>query len=433
MRRILSLLGCALLVAAAGAAEKEQGYLGAQLAPGPDGEGISILAALPNSPAWSAGFKAGDLVLRLGDFEPSDPVAAADYLRSAGVGSTVDVTYLRKGKERRASVTLGRNPWQNKDEPDSSEGLFDVAIEVDVPYREGDGADAQHKLDLYRPHSAAPTPVLLWIHGGGWSLGSRTNERALALRFAERGVAVAAMSYRLSASRWARKEGTEEGVVHPAHVNDVADAFAWLHTNAPSLNVDREAIFVGGHSAGGHLSALVASDPRYLNARRLTLADVAGALPIGGTYDIPDYRAALRAGDTSLAETHISAVFGDERAGWEDASPTEYLSRSNVPMLVVVEDQKGFQRYAKRLKKAARRARRDNITFLDAKNRTHGNVLLLMSGRHADEVRAQMLAFMRDNRAEAFRNRTTQIESSATRMQQSSLRTSARSAPREAS
>ncbi len=137
------------------------------------------------------------------------------------------------------------------------------------------------------------------------------------------------------------------------------------------------------------------SDVRYLKARGLDLQQVAGAIPISGAYDIPDYHKALKRGDPELGEAHIRAVFGDSREQWLHASPTEFLTQSSVPMLVVVEEQAGFQRYARRLAKAAKKAERSNIRLLDAKGRTHSNVLLMMSGRHDDEVRNEIVAFMR--------------------------------------
>ena len=226
---------------------------------------------------------------------------------------------------------------------------------------------------------------MLWIHGGGWSFGDRANERALALRFAERGIAVAAMSYRLCDGRWADPEAPTSDFKHPTHINDVADAFAWLHRNATALSIDAGALFVAGHSSGGHLAALLATDARHLEARGLGLGDIAAALPIGGAYDIPDYHAALTAGDDAeLGTQHIHAVFGNDEAAWRDASPTHHLAASEVPMLVVVEEQAGFQRYAKRLDDAARAHGRENVELFPADGRTHGNVILLMSGRHAD-------------------------------------------------
>ena len=96
-----------------------------------------------------------------------------------------------------------------------------------------------------------------------------------------------------------------------------------------------------------------------------------------------------------MGNAHIRAVFGATKEQWLNASPTEFLSLSAVPMLVVVEEQAGFQRYARRMKRAAQDADRYNIGLFDAVGRTHGNVILLMSGRHQDEVRQRIIDFIK--------------------------------------
>ncbi len=388
-------LGILLICPVLALAAAPQGYFGAQLGTDAERGGVFVVSVMPGSPAAKAGFEVDDLLVTVDTTAAQGSQELAQYLRERGAGTEVTVEFVRKRKTLRRTLTLGVNPWQDAERADQRAGLHAVRIDSDLAYRSGEGADVEkHRLDLYVPDSEHPAPLLLWIHGGGWSLGGRENEKALALRFAERGVAVAAMSYRLSPANWANPEYPSSGVTHPAHVNDVADAFAYLHTNAARLGLDASRLFVGGHSAGGHLAALMASDPSYLKARGLSLDVVAGALPIGGAYDIPDYHAALIRSDPELGKAHIEAVFGIRKDGWRHASPTEHLAASDVPMLVVVEDQAGFQRYARRLEDAAQRHGRSNITFLDAEGRTHGNVILLMSGRHEDEVRARMLEFM---------------------------------------
>ena len=371
-------------------ASERQGYFGAQLTSPEAGPGVEILTVLPGSPAAKADFEVGDIITKIDGIAAEAPNQVAEQLRALGLGNTAVVSFTRGKQSRTTNLTLGANPWQNADQADPS--LLGVTVKTDISYTEN-SAHPRHKLDLYLPKLESDYPALLWIHGGGWSFGDKENERALAMRFAERGIAVAVMNYRLSNGQWADPEAPDGGVTHPAHVNDVADAFAWLHSNKDSLNIG--AIYVGGHSAGGHLAALLASDSQYLADRDLKLSDVAGAIPIGGAYDIPDYHAALISGDPVLGDAHIRAVFGETKAQWLDASPTEFLEHSSVPMLVVVEEQAGFQRYARRIERAAKRAERSNVTLFDAEGRTHGNVILLMSGRHKDEVRTKILEFIR--------------------------------------
>ncbi len=372
-----------------------EGYFGAQLGPTEAGSGVDVVTVLPGSPAAAAGLKVGDNVVSVAGQSPADAQGFAQLIRESGAGNRIDVKFVRNKKQRNVQIVLGTNPWRNAGQAQSGPGLFAVIEHEAVPYVEAPRRHAKHYLDLYIPDTEKPAPTLLWIHGGGWSFGERGQDRALALRLAERGIAVASMSYRLSSGRWANPEAHEEGVQHPAHVNDVADAFRWLHKEAAQYGLDPNALFVGGHSAGGHLAALLASDERYLAERGLSLGNVAGAVPIGGAYDIPDYHAALTKGEPEMGQAHIEAVFGDTLEAWQDASPTRYLDRSSVPILVVVEEQAGFQRYAKRLMKAARAAKRDNIQRFDADGRTHGNVILMMSGHHEDEVRAEILKFVK--------------------------------------
>ena len=399
LRYFLGILLCSSLATQV-TAEAVQGYFGAQLtevleadvpaAQAEDIRGVLVLTVLPESPAAAAGFAANDIILAVGGVPMVGPTETARHLASLGAGAEVEVQFMRNAEQHSTKLRLGINPWQNADQPDPSEAYFGVREYADLAY----GGDDRHKLDLYVPDTGEPMPMLLWIHGGGWSFGDRKQDRSLALRLAERGVAVASMSYRLSAGRWADPNAPAQGVVHPAHINDVADAFVWLQAQAQRYGYDETALYVGGHSAGGHLAALLATDADYLRARGASLEAVAGAVPIGGAYDIPDYHAALISGDPEMGQAHIEAVFGKDPLGWVKASPTAFIETSAVPMLVVVEEQAGFERYARRLEVEAHAAGRDNVAFLSAKGRTHGNVLLLMSGRHEDSVRHAILRFL---------------------------------------
>lgn len=111
----------------------------------------------------------------------------------------------------------------------------------DIPY--GTGAD--HLLDLLVPRGATgPMPVVVWIHGGGWQSGDKSN-RAQSQRLACRGYAVASINYRLS--------GT---AIFPAQIHDVKAAIRFLRANAATYNLDASRIAAFGSSAGGHLAAL---------------------------------------------------------------------------------------------------------------------------------------------------------------------------------
>ena len=394
------LLFSALLISPFAYTLSQQGYFGAQLGPDESGQGITIVSALPDSPADKAGIMTDDVILSVDGQNFKDVELLAAYLRNAGAKTTVEVVLQRAATTHTKTLTLGINPWQGADQADPSPGMYKVTITQDLVYTlpdaEGSDLHERHVLDFYLPESDQPVPAMVWVHGGGWSFGDKTNERNLALRFAERGVAVAVINYRLSSGRWATDDAPEEGVTHPEHAKDVAAAFAWLHKHAAKYGLDTKRLYISGHSAGGHLAALLATDEQFLRAEGLSFDSLAGVLPIGGAYDIPDYHAALMASDPELGQAHIHAVFGNTKEQWEVASPTQFIHLSSLPMLVIVEEQAGFQRYANRLRLAAEAANRSNIEFLHAAGRTHGNILLLMSGRHKDVIRAQMITFMQN-------------------------------------
>ncbi len=117
-------------------------------------------------------------------------------------------------------------------------GVGGVALELDFyPALSGDG----------------PSPLIVWIHGGGWQNGSKANTGA-SLVFRQAGYAVASVSYRLTTQGDLYSPAP---VVWPAQAHDVKAAVRWLRANASDLGVDPCAFIAWGLSAGGHLAAVL--------------------------------------------------------------------------------------------------------------------------------------------------------------------------------
>ena len=99
-------------------------------------------------------------------------------------------------------------------------------------------------VDLYLPRDASgPTPVFMYIHGGGWVGGSKEQNVLRLLPYLEMGWAVVNVQYRLGQVSRA-----------PAAVEDCLCALHWIKTNASEYNLDPNHIVVSGNSAGGHLA-----------------------------------------------------------------------------------------------------------------------------------------------------------------------------------
>lgn len=102
------------------------------------------------------------------------------------------------------------------------------------------------KLDLYLPDKPKGSGLVVWIHGGGWHKGSK--EKCFITWLPQHGYTVASISYRLSSV-----------AKFPAQLHDCKGAVRWLRTNAEKYGYNPKKIFVAGASAGGHLTALMAT------------------------------------------------------------------------------------------------------------------------------------------------------------------------------
>jgi acetyl esterase/lipase len=103
------------------------------------------------------------------------------------------------------------------------------------------------KLDLYLPEGVGPFPLIIWVHGGGWSSGDKAlSPSGAQVRQTTRGYAVASINYRLS-----------QQAQFPAQVEDCKAAVRWLRAHAAQYDLDPARIAAWGASAGGHLVALM--------------------------------------------------------------------------------------------------------------------------------------------------------------------------------
>ena len=118
----------------------------------------------------------------------------------------------------------------------------EVRVLPDVTYHVANGHE--NKLDLYLPRNATgATPVLVFIHGGGWVAGTKESYQLWLLPYLEMGWAAVNVEYRLGEVSRA-----------PAAVEDCLCALRWIARNAEEYNLDASRIVTMGNSAGGHLA-----------------------------------------------------------------------------------------------------------------------------------------------------------------------------------
>ncbi len=250
-------------------------------------------------------------------------------------------------------------------------GNFEVEATKDIAYYTGEDADpAKHKLDIYVPKGQKNFPVLFFIHGGTWSSGDRKLYAPLGDLFARNGVGTVVISYRLSPA-----------VQHPAHAEDVARAFAWTVRNIGAYGGNPREIFVGGHSSGGHLAALLATNERFLKAEKVSRADIKGVIPLSGIYQ-------LKVGT-------LPKIFGKDEETFRDASPLAFVVEKLPPFLIgyADNDMKDFDRMAEEFCKAIQ-AKKGEATTLKVADRSHLTIIIRLSLGDADPCTSAILDFI---------------------------------------
>ncbi|MBP6010888.1 MAG: alpha/beta hydrolase [Alphaproteobacteria bacterium] len=140
-----------------------------------------------------------------------------------------------------------------------------------IPY----GPQRRQQLDLYLPRKGAVRATILYLYGGGWVSGARWYYWLFGRAMAARGYAVVVADYHLYPT-----------AKFPAFVEDAALALKWTRENASKWGGSSSKIFVMGHSAGAHSSALLALDPRYLRAHGLEPAMIKGVIGLAGPYTL---------------------------------------------------------------------------------------------------------------------------------------------------
>jgi acetyl esterase/lipase len=149
---------------------------------------------------------------------------------------------------------------------------------ANLTYYSGEGADKyRHRLDLYVPkegkNARKNVPVMMFVHGGGFTVGIKDQYAFVGQVFASYGIATAVISYRLSPK-----------TSYPGHVQDTARAFVWLRQHVAEYGGKADKIFIAGHSAGATLVGMLGSDPAWLHDAGDSLEHVAGVIPISGSF-----------------------------------------------------------------------------------------------------------------------------------------------------
>lgn len=186
-------------------------------------------------------------------------------------------------------------------------------------------ADGRIVDTLRNQMAPMPSPLILFVHGGGWSQGDMINATGefKSGHYNDAAYHFATMNYRLVPEASVEQQAA-----------DVASAVKDLIDRADELQIDRERVVLMGHSAGAHLVALVGTDPQYLQAVGLSHDDIAGVIPLdGAAYDVP---AQIESTRWDHLQKRYDAAFGRDPARQIALSPTHHAASPNVDEFLIL-------------------------------------------------------------------------------------------------
>jgi acetyl esterase/lipase len=191
----------------------------------------------------------------------------------------------------------------------------DRSVIRDVAY----GSSPRQSLDVYLPDRPHNAPIIVMVHGGGWAIGSKSSRSVVENKvrhWLPKGYIFVSVGYRLI---------PEANPLEQA--DDVAEALAMVQKKAAAWGGDSSKIVLMGHSAGGHLVALLTADD--------AIAKKAGAKLWLATISIDS--AALNVStimNNGRPELYRNA-FGDDPKFWKEASPIARITSPVPPTLLV--------------------------------------------------------------------------------------------------
>jgi acetyl esterase/lipase len=203
----------------------------------------------------------------------------------------------------------------------------DVTVYANLAY----GTHPDQVLDLCKIEATnIPQPVLVLIHGGGWTAGDKSSYTDLCKQYAARGIATAAINYRLfnkvsKVNRW------------PSQIVDAQLAVRWLRVHATQHNLNATKICAYGDSAGAHLALLLGSlNTEWPSADAILHSEVSSSVACVvnnfGPTDLPNSALPLLNTAKDLVATDIAI---DMDNALKNASPLFYVNPSTSPTLIV--------------------------------------------------------------------------------------------------
>ena len=221
--------------------------------------------------------------------------------------------YTPEELERQYNVRLARPDFESVVIPGwtarSARFRAGANARIDMEY----GAQRRERLDVFSAGGAAAAPAIVFFHGGYWQRFDKSVFSFIAEPFVKRGVSVVLPNYDLCPA------------VRIGKIPEQARrAVAWVWRNASELHIDRNRMFVMGHSAGGHITAMLIATRWASVAPDLPSDLVKGGIPISGLFELEPLR-----------HTSINRGLGMDEEEAAIQSPMNHEPATCAPQLIV--------------------------------------------------------------------------------------------------
>ncbi len=201
-------------------------------------------------------------------------------------------------------------------------------------------------LNVFKPRKPSDKlrPVVLFVHGGNWNTGNKDIYGFLGRNFSKQDIVTVIPNYTLSPK-----------ADYDTMAKQIAEALQWTQAHIADYGGDAQQIYMMGHSAGGHLIALIATNSKYLkdtiSIKGVILNDAAG-------LDMKSYLEQF----PPTAIDNYNVTWTTDYIKWKDASPVYFLNEKAPPFLIYIGD------------KTYPSIKSQNATFLTALHQYQANV-----------------------------------------------------------
>ncbi len=271
-------------------------------------------------------------------------------------------------------------------------------IERDILYKDSGHWDSKYsKLDIFHRGVSVSKPVIVFVHGGGWVTGDKSNlERTPNILnfFLDQGFIVANVNFRLV------EKSTSSKVKYYDQLDDIASSIKWLSKNIQKYGGMNDDYILVGYSSGAHLVSLLATDTSYLRNKGLSI-DIIKAVAAWDVpaYDIPS-AIKLMAGTSLEPKIRFNEVlFGTSRGDQVKASPLYHVDNSAMPFFLASSGVKGGKKqmvtkeiselFKKSLISSGHQA--EHVHYEDSEH----SALVLQFGEKGNDLREKMEIFLK--------------------------------------